>query len=129
MSRSEPQPRDDRAWPKNAVAMSTVTVLAALAVAAYFTAGSDRPLLTAAVAFTGLAIGLSLLMAFVRRWLAGEQMPSSAGVISIFVTIGAVALAALSGIKNAVGAMLAGIVAGMMLANIWAVRAARANRN
>ena len=85
--------------------------------------GADTPLLPLLALVVGVLIGATLIVVGIRRWLAGERVPLVLALISGATAI--VAIVLISATDSATGpALLCGLVAGLMSANIWAVRAA-----
>jgi hypothetical protein len=113
-------PRDDRAWPRGAAPISLAAGQLSLAGGVVITARQGWPLAQMALELAGLVAGLSLMIIFIVRWLRGAAPPP----ISIGLISSSLALAALdAGIQAVLG-----LVGGTLLGNVWAVRAARANR-
>lgn len=125
-------PRDDRAWPRGAVVTSVVVALVAVAIGAALAvaaAGRSRLLVTAVVAGFVLtfAVGVVLYRAGIRQWLLGYPYPPALTLASLGLMLAAFGVLALA--DGAVGfAMLVGLVGGLAVPNIWAIRAARKNR-
>ena len=119
---------DDRAWPRNAGPISLITGLAAVATGSVVAMNQNRPLVGFLCLLAGLLAGSSLIVAAIRRWLSGRSIPAALGLVAGLITVGGlVALNVVAGF-GAGTALVLGLVGGCMLANAWAVRAARANR-
>ena len=85
--------------------------------------GADTPLLPLLALVVGVLIGATLIVVGIRRWLAGERVPLVLALISGATAI--VAIVLISATDSASGpALLCGLFAGLMFANIWAIRAA-----
>jgi hypothetical protein len=119
---------DDRAWPRGAVPLSFVVGLAAVGAGIAVTAASDHVLLAGLSLLMGLAIGSLLIVIGMNRWLSGQAFPSQLGIVAVLVSVGGEVLAWSTGFVGPGGAFLMGFAGGCMLANIWAIRVARRNR-
>jgi len=125
-------PRDDRAWPRGAAVISVVLVLAAAGTGVGLSVGAaGRSSSVMAGALAGFVVafgfGLAVLAVGMRRWTRGHSFPHWLQLVQL-AGLG-VCIAVLYGVDGSVGgAMLAGLVGGMMFANVWAIRSARANR-
>jgi hypothetical protein len=67
----------------------------------------------------GLVIGYSLMVVVGTRWLRGAVIPASIGWVASGLAVAAI----VTGLQAVLG-----LVAGVMLGNVWAVHAAAANR-
>ncbi|GAA1893509.1 carboxylesterase/lipase family protein [Asanoa iriomotensis] len=125
-------PRDDRAWPRGSFVVSAVLVLIAVGSSvAFVVAAADRGALQAALVAGGFLVafgyGLAVAVPAMRRAIAGRDLPARltllqfAGVVVAFVVMGFA-----GGVG---GAMLTGLIGGLLIANMWAIRKARANRS
>lgn len=125
-------PRDDRAWPRGAVVASSVIATVAVGVGvAVGLAAADRGLLpfglTTAGFVAAFGFGGAVMASGLRRWIDGHPSPvrsqlwGSAGVVAAFVVMSVDPLVG--------GALLAGLIGGMLTANVWAIRRARSNRS
>jgi hypothetical protein len=84
--------------------------------------------LTVAGFVLGFSCGAVLLVAGIRHWLAGRAVPVRLELFGLAAALAAgVVLYGFDGIIG--GAMLAGLMGGILIANVWAIRAARANRD
>lgn len=120
-------PRDDRSWPRWAAPFSALAVLAALVTFVLVLAsGSMR--LVVAVAFVAVAVvEVIAYVGAMRRLLEGHRVPAWSHVVRLVAALAG--LVTMSAVDAQVGlAMLAGLFVGMFAANLWAMRAARANR-
>lgn len=108
--------------------VSLVVGLAAIAFGVAVTANSARILTSVLSLIAGLLIGSSLLVGGMRRWLSGEAFPAGLTVVAAVVAGAAWIFAKVTGMTGGGGALFAGLVGGLLLANVWAIRAARANR-
>ena len=115
--------RDASTWPRGAAPLSFIIGLLSLLVGLSMAGGADTPLLPLLALVVGVLIGATLIVVGIRRWLAGERVPLVLALISGATAI--VAIVLISATDSATGpALLCGLVAGLMFANIWAVRAA-----
>jgi len=69
-----------------------------------------------------------MIVVGMRRWLSGKDFPAGLGIISAVVAVASWIFAKKTGMTGGGGALLAGLVGGLLLANVWAIQAARANR-
>ncbi|MCO1594148.1 hypothetical protein M8C17_03140 [Micromonospora sp. RHAY321] len=92
------------------------------------TVSSEQFIASALCLLAGLLIGSSLLVVGLRRWLSGKGIPAGLGIISAVVAVAAWIFVKVTGMSGAGGALLAGLAGGLMLTNVWAIQAARANR-
>jgi hypothetical protein len=126
-------PRDDRAWPRGAVLISVVFGLVAIGAGVGLVVGAaGRGPLTVALVAVGLlaafGYGFATLADAMRHWTAGRQVPGRSRLLELAGVVAAFAV--LYGLDAIVGgAMLAGLIAGTLVANIWAIRRARSNRD
>jgi hypothetical protein len=125
-------PRDDRAWPRSALVASGILCLVAVAAGVGLGLGAaGRGPLTVIVVSGAFVVafgfGFALTASGIRRWIAGHPVPgrsqfgASAGIVVALLVMGAVD--AMAG-----GALLAGLIGGILVANVWAIRRARSNR-
>ncbi|MEW1589926.1 hypothetical protein AB0283_31250 [Micromonospora vinacea] len=129
MAEAEQVPhRDDRAWPRRAAPLSLAVGLAAIAFGVALTASSAQALTSALCLLAGLLIGSSLVVVGMRRWLSGKGIPAVLGITSTVVAVAAWIFFRMTGMTGGGGALFAGLVGGLLLANVWAIQAARANR-
>ncbi|WP_018908826.1 hypothetical protein [Salinispora arenicola] len=129
MTEAEQVPhRDDRAWPRGAGPISVVVGLAAIAFGVAVTASSAQALISALCLLAGLLIGSSLIVVGMQRWLSGKGIPAGLGMTSVAVAVAAWVFFTVTGLTGGGGALFAGLVGGLLLANVWAIQAARANR-
>jgi len=129
MTEAEQVPhRDDRAWPRGAGPISLVVGLAAIAFGVAVTASSAQALISALCLLAGLLIGSSLIVVGMQRWLSGKGIPAGLGMTSVAVAVAAWVFFTVTGMTGGGGALFAGLVGGLLLANVWAIQAARANR-
>ena len=117
------QRRDASAWPRGATPLSFIIGLLSLLVGLSMAGDANTPLLPLLALVVGVLIGATLIVVGIRRWLAGERVPLVLALISGATAI--VAIVLISATDSATGpALLCGLFAGLMFANIWAVRAA-----
>ncbi|MGW5558965.1 hypothetical protein ACWER9_17270 [Micromonospora sp. NPDC003944] len=129
MTEAEQVPhRVDRAWPRGAGPISLVVGLAAIAFGVAVTASSAQALTSALCLLTGLLIGSSLVVVGMQRWLSGKGIPAGLSITSIAVAVAAWISSEVTGMAGGGGALFAGLVGGLLLGNVWAIQAARANR-
>ncbi|MFI6270233.1 hypothetical protein [Micromonospora zamorensis] len=129
MTEAEQVPhRDDRAWPRGAGPMSLFVGLAAIAFGVAVTASSAQALTSALCLLAGLLIGSSLIVVGMRRWLSGKGIPAGLGIASAIAAVAAWIFFRVTGMTGGGGALFAGLVGGLLFANVWAIQAARANR-
>ncbi len=76
----------------------------------------------------GLTVGTSLMVVGIRRWLRGRAVPGELGIVSGLTAIAGVALLERPSLPGAGAALLAGLVGGCMVGNVWAIGAAKRNR-
>jgi hypothetical protein len=119
---------DDRAWPRGAVPVSFLIGLAAVGAGIAVTAASNHVPLAGLSLLMGLAVGSLLIVIGMSRWLSGQAFPSQLGIVAGLASVGGGVLAWFTGFVGPGGAFLMGLAGGCMLANIWAIRAARRNR-
>jgi hypothetical protein len=124
-------PRDDRAWPRGSFAVSAVLVLIAVGsgVALVVAAASLGTLPATFVAggfVAAFGFGLAAAVPAMRRAIAGRDIPARLTLLQLVGLVVAFVVMALSG--GVGGAMLAGLIGGLLVANMWAIRTARANR-
>jgi hypothetical protein len=131
--RGEVVPRDDRAWPRSSLFVSVGLALAAVGSGVGLVFGAaGRGSLGMALVTVGFVVafgfGLGVSVPTLRHWVAGHSVPGRfhllqwAGLIVCFVVIG--------WFDGLVGwAMLAGLMGGLVVGNVWGIRAARANRD
>lgn len=121
--------RDDRAWPRHAIPTSAVLASGALALALYIATAGAGAWLTAVVFLAGAGVGATLLMLAIRSWLTGGTIPRKFVVISVVLSLVALILSLATGLVGAGGALWCGLVFGLMIGNVRAIRMARASRN
>ena len=131
--RGEVVPRDDRAWPRSSLLVSVVLFLAAVGsgVGLAFGAAGRGSLAMALVAggfIVAFGYGLAVSVPAMRRWIAGHSVPGRfhllqvTGLVAGFVVLG--------WLNVLVGcATVAGLMGGLLVANVWGIRTARANRH
>ncbi len=124
-------PRDDRAWPRGAVVVSSVlaTVAVGAGVALGF-AAAERGVLKFGITIAAFVVAFGFAVATwvpgLRRWIAGHPTPAQSqlwGVAGLVIAI------VVMSVDPTVGfALVAGLIGGMLTANVWAIRRARSNR-
>lgn len=119
-------PRDDSTWPRGALTASLLIGVVGVGAGIAFAVRHANPLVPLLFLVAGLLAGSSLLAFGVRRWLRGEAVPRGLTFVTVICIVVIIILAAVSGVHPLYG--LSGLGAGCMLANAWAIRAARANR-
>jgi hypothetical protein len=130
--RGDVVPRDDRAWPRSSLVVSVGLALAAVGSGVGLAFGAaGRGFLATALVTVGFVVafgfGLAVSVPVMRHWIAGHSVPGRlyllqwAGLIVGFLVL--VWLDVLVG-----WAMIAGLVGGLLVANVWGIRTARANR-
>jgi hypothetical protein len=128
----EVAPRDDRAWPPGSLVVSAVLAVVAAAGGVAATVGAaDHGAAAAAWVTTGLVVaagyGLFVSLRLMRRWMAGRPV-SGRDLVLLWAGFGA-AFLALAGFEGLLGgAVFAGLLAGVFVANVCAIRLARRNR-
>lgn len=122
------QRRDDSAWPRGAAPISlAVGVISLLIGLSMIGQASEASLLPLLVLVAGIALGATLIVVGITRWLDGGTVPFGLVVISgVSGVVGVVLTAATDGPVGP--ALLSGLVSGLMFANVWAVRTARRRR-
>ncbi|MFI7609360.1 hypothetical protein ACIBTV_30200 [Micromonospora sp. NPDC049366] len=128
MSAAQLEHRDDRAWPKGAAPVSLLVGLAVVAAGIVMTTGSNHVVLAALCLLFGLTVGSSLIVVGISRWLGGQPIPSGLGVVSLLIGVAGLIVSRLFGFIGPGGTLLMGLAGGLLLANVWAIRAARRNR-
>ncbi|MEU8080655.1 hypothetical protein AB0B31_34990 [Catellatospora citrea] len=118
--------RDDSTWPRGALTASLLIGVVGLGAGIAFALRQADPLVPLLFVFAGLLAGSSLLAFGFRRWLRGEKFPNGLTLVTVVCIVVIIILAGVSGVHPLYG--LGGLGAGCMLANVWAIRAARANR-
>ena len=131
--RGDVVPRDDRAWPRSSSWLSVaLTVVAVGSGVGLVLGAAGRGLPATASVAAGLvvafAFGLAVSIPAMRLWIAGQPVPAR---FTLLQCAGLVAAFAVLGLFDVlVGwAMVAGLLAGLLVANIWGIRTARANRD
>jgi hypothetical protein len=131
--RGEVVPRDDRAWPRSSLLVSVGLGLAAVGsgVGLVFSA-AGRGSLAMALVTVGFVVafgfGLAVSVPAMRHWVAGRSVPARFHLLQwTGVIVGLVVLGLFDGRVG--GAMLAGVMGGLLVANVWGIRTARANRD
>jgi hypothetical protein len=125
--RSQPV-RDDSAWPREADGVSLLIGGFALVVGIFVVVNHEQPLGAALFLLLALLLGSSLIVIAMRRWLSGHTIPASLGLAGLVLLFGgSVAVNMVVG-SGGFPIVASGLVSGMMLANVWAISAARANR-
>jgi hypothetical protein len=126
-------PRDDRAWPRSSLVVSVGLALAAVGSGVGLVFGAaDRGFPAMALVIVGFVaafgFGLAVSIPAMRHWVAGHPVPvrfrllQGAGLV--------VGLVVLGWFDVLVGsATVAGLVGGLLVANVWGVRTARGNRD
>jgi hypothetical protein len=121
------QRRDDSAWPRGAAPISLAVGAISLLVGLSMIGRAEAPLVPLLVLVTGIGIGATVIVVGIKRWLDGGTVPLALAVISgVGAVVGVVLIAATDGPVGA--ALLSGLIGGLMLGNVWAVRAARKRR-
>jgi hypothetical protein len=131
--RGEVVPRDDRAWPRSSLPVSAGLLVAAVGSGAGLVFGAagrgSLTMVLVAVAFVvAFGFGLAVSIPAMRHWIAGDSIPGRfhllqwTGLVVAFVVLGR-----FDGLAG--GAMLAGLIGGLLVANVWGIRTARANRD
>jgi hypothetical protein len=130
--RGEVVPRDDRAWPRSSLVVSVGLALVAVGsgVGVVFGAagrGFPAMALVAGGLVVAFGFGLAVSVPAMRHWIAGHSVP---GRLHLLQWAGLVVALAVLGWFDALagGALLAGLVCGLLVANVWGIRIARANR-
>ena len=122
------QRRDASAWPRGSTPLSLVIGVVSLVVGLSMVGGSGSPLLPLLALVVGVGIGATVIVVGIRRWLAGGQVPALLALISgLTAVVGIVLIVATD---SATGpALMCGLFAGLMFANVWAIRAAGRGRS
>jgi ABC-type Mn2+/Zn2+ transport system permease subunit len=121
------QRRDDSAWPRGAAPISLTVGVISLVVGLVMVGQAEAPLVPLLVLVAGLGIGATLIVVGVKRWLDGGTVPIMLAVISgVSAVVGVVLIGATDGPTGP--ALLCGLIGGLMLGNVWAVRTARKRR-
>ncbi|WP_123827124.1 hypothetical protein [Micromonospora globispora] len=120
--------RDDSAWPREADSASLLIGGVALLVGILVVVNHDQPVGAALFLLLALLLGSSLIVIAGRRWLSGHALPAPLGLAGLVLLIGGSVVVNLVVGSGGFPIVASGIVAGMLLANVWAVNAARANR-
>jgi hypothetical protein len=131
--RGEVVPRDDRAWPRSSLFVSVGLTLAAVGSGVGLVLGAAaRGSLAMALVAVGFVVafgfGLAVSVPAMQHWVAGRSVPGRFQLLQWSGLV--VAIVVLDWFDVLVGwAMLAGLVGGLVLTNVWGIRIARANRD
>ncbi|MCM0674040.1 hypothetical protein NCC78_04895 [Micromonospora phytophila] len=108
--------------------MSLLIAGVALVLGVLVVVDHDQPVGAALFLLLALLLGSSLIVIAIRRWLSGHTIPASLGLAGLVLLFGGSVVVNL--VVGSGGFVIAasGTVAGMLLANVWAISAARANR-
>lgn len=126
-------PRDDRAWPRRSLAVSVLLIVVALGAGAGLAFGAaGRGVLAVCLVVGGFLVafgfGLVTSVPVMREWIAGRDMPAQLRLMQAAALVVAFVLVALVDVP--VGwALISGLTGGVLVVNVWAIRAARANRD
>src|SRR5262245_43836406 len=126
-------PRDDRAWPRSSLHVSAGLALAAIGSGVGLAIGAAGRGSTAIAFVTvgfvvALGFGLVVSVRALRHWVAGHAVPRRLQLLQWAGLVGGFVVAARLDVL--VGcAMLAGLIGGLLIANISAIRMARTNRD
>ena len=121
------QRRDDSAWPRGAAPISLVIGVVSLLVGFTMASNAEAPLVPLLVLVLGIAVGATLIVVGIRRWLDGKPFPLALALISGVSAVAALVL--ITATDSPTGpALLSGLIGGLMFANAWAVRTARKRR-
>jgi hypothetical protein len=126
-------PRDDRAWPRTSFPASVALGLGAVAtaVALAVDAAGDGPRAVAGIAgafLVNLALSAVLAVLNLRRWVRREPVPGWLTAAGVLVFLAAIVVPSAVADGRTMGAGMAGLIAGQLLPNAMAIRAARNNR-
>jgi len=121
------QRRDDSAWPRGATPISLIIGVISLLVGPSMAGNADAPLVPLLVLVLGIGVGATVIVVGIRRWLDGHPVPVVLALISGVTAVVAIVLITASDSPSG-PALLSGLIAGLMLANVWAVRTARKRR-
>jgi hypothetical protein len=122
-------PHDDSAWPREAFEVSLLVVTACLVVGVICAGGSEKPVASLVFLVLTLLFGVLVMVIPFRSWLAGGSIPAWLGIAVILVMFGAGFVFNRIFDSRGIPLALLGVAGGMMAGNIWAMRAARANRS
>jgi hypothetical protein len=130
--RGEVVPRDDRAWPRSSIFVSVGLALAAvgLGVGLVFGAAGRGSLATALVTLgfvVAFGFGLGVSVPAMRYWVAGHSVPVRFHLLQWAGFAVGFVVGCFDGLVGWV--MLAGLTGGLLVANVWGIRTARANRD
>ena len=121
------QRRDASAWPRGSTPLSIVIGVISLVVGLAMVGSSGSPLLPLLVLVVGIGIGATLIVVGIRRWLAGGHVPALLALISgMTAVVGIVLIVATD--SSTGPALVCGLFAGLMFANVWAIRTAARGR-
>ena len=121
------QRRDDSAWPRGATPISLIIGVISLLVGLSMAGNADAPLVPLLVLALGVGVGATVIVVGIRRWLDGHPVPVVLALIAGVTAVVAIVLITASDSPSG-PALLSGLIAGLMLANVWAVRTARKRR-
>ena len=123
------QRRDNSAWPRGATPISVVIGVISLLVGLSMSGDAEAPLHPFLVLVVGIGIGIgaTLIVVGILGWLAGGGVPLVLALISGVCAVAAIVLIIATD-SPAGPALLCGLVAGLMFANVWAIRAAERRR-
>jgi hypothetical protein len=120
--------RDDSAWPRHAAAMSMLVGGIALVVGILVAVNHDRPLAAGLFLLVALILGASPIFFTIRRWLSGQSLPWTLSLVGVGLLLAGSVVAVMVMGPAGFPIVASGMVGGMLLANLWAIRAARRNR-
>lgn len=120
-------PHDDRAWPRGALPASVIVAVAGIGIGTMVAIHEQRTPVTIAFVI-GVIVGAWLLISGMTRWLRGEPFPAALGGVAVVVSVPALVIFFSCFDRATGGVFVAGLATGCMLANVWAIRAARRNR-
>ena len=121
--------RDDSAWPRGATGVSLLVGGVALVVGILVVLNHDQQGAAALFLLLALLLGSSLIVIAIRRWLSGHVIPASLGLAGVLLLVAGTIVVNLVVGSGGFLIVASGLVAGMLVANVWAIRAARANRS
>jgi hypothetical protein len=121
-------PHDDSAWPREAFSVSLLVVSTCLIIGVICAGDSEKPVPSLVFLVLALLFGVLVMVIPLRSWLAGGSIPSRLGIAVVAVVFGGGFVFNRIFDSRGIPLALFGVVAGMMLGNIWAMHAARANR-
>src|SRR5215204_3467934 len=125
-------PRDDRAWPRSSLPVSVVLIVVAVGAGVGLVVGAAGRDVVGMVVVGGgfvvaFAFGVVVAVKGMRPWIAGHPVPGPIRLLEWGAVV--VGFVILGLVDVGLGwAIIAGLMGGVLSANVWGIRIARANR-